>query len=108
MITCKNLRNTNPHQPYHIKVDRSNKVLGNQFIQRDKSLDERDRVCDLYDKWLKRMISIKNAAVCNELNRLVLIHRKYNKLELFCWCIPLRCHSQSIKEVLDQHLNKDK
>ena len=87
-----------------MRVDRSNRILGNRFYMRDES--ERDYVCDMYRSWLFKKIIDKDEMVCNELKRLKNIYLKYNKLNLFCWCAPKRCHAESIKYVLELSLRK--
>jgi len=96
MITIKSLRNERPKNTWDVKVDRSS-ILGNPFLMRDEAL--RNHVCDLYKEYFdkKESISFKN-----ELSRLAQIHKKYNKLNLFCWCAPRRCHADTIKEFLEE------
>lgn len=100
MISIKNLRNGHAVNPWDVKVDRSNKVLGNNFYMSNES--QRDIVCDKYDAWL--CDNIRNTAIRNELNRLWLLHRTYGKLNLWCWCAPKRCHAESIRNILNNVL----
>ena len=101
MIAIKNLRNSKPVNPWDIKIDRSSPI-GNPFIMHNES--ERDLVCDQYEKWLEEQLASKNKTVCNEMNRLYLIYKKYGKLNLFCWCAPKRCHGETIKKKLESVL----
>lgn len=71
------------------------------YFMQDES--KRDEVCDRYAKWFE-LASITNPAVINELERLLGIYRKYGKLNLFCWCAPKRCHSETIKAYLESRI----
>ena len=72
-------------------------VLGNKFyIGRDGS---RDEVIEKYKVWLYEKIEIKDEMVMKELNRLMNIVKR-KKLVLVCYCAPLRCHGDIIKEYL--------
>ncbi len=92
-IYIRNLRKEKPTQPYHIKVCRPS-ILGNPFLLKNKNdKKERDIVCDKYEEWFdKNIVNLKP-----ELNHLLDILRRYGKLELFCWCVPKRCHAEIIK-----------
>ena len=96
-IEIKNLRKVKPSQPWDVKIDRSS-PLGNDFYMDDES--QRDKVCDEYDAWLELRINECNTQVCDELNRLIEIYRKYEQLNLFCWCAPKRCHGESIRKAI--------
>ena len=97
MIELCNLRNTKPVHPYDVKVDRSS-VLGNPF-----KTGTRDQECDQYAEYFPKQIDI-NPAFKAELQRLWKLHKEHGKLRLFCWCVPLRCHSITIKAFLDKHI----
>jgi hypothetical protein len=102
MVTVKNLRSNKPSQPWDVKVDRSNKILGNTFYLKDKNnKEERDQVCNAYAAWLEMVIKKCDMKVIDEIVRLYEIHRKYGKLNLWCWCAPERCHADSIKEAVE-------
>ena len=101
MITIKNLRTEKPQMPYDVKVDRSS-VLGNPFPLQNET--QRDIVCDKYEKWLRERIANKDKNICDELNRLYRIAKQYNKLNLFCWCFPKRCHAETIRLILLEKL----
>ena len=91
MIEIMNLRTTRPSQPWDVKVDRSS-VLGNPFK------GDRDAVCDKYAAHFATCIADPNAsAFKDELARLAQLYKQYGKLRLFCWCAPLRCHSETIR-----------
>lgn len=84
-----------------IKVDRSNKILGNRFYMHSEA--ERDLVCDKYQEWFDKQIKNRDLDVLNELRRIYKI-AKINDVALGCWCYPKRCHSETIKSFLEQFL----
>lgn len=95
MITIHNLRNEKPCHTYDIKVDRSS-VLGNLYHMKSES--ERDMVCDKYAKNFSEFC--ENPRFKAELIRLLTMYRKGKKLRLFCWCAPLRCHAETIRDYI--------
>ena len=104
MIEICNLRNEKPSQPYDVVVDRTS-VLGNPFYMKNEN--ERDTVCESYDKRLKIIVGswiedkeLKNRAMFTEIYRLVQIYKDHGKLRLFCWCAPKRCHVESIRDFI--------
>lgn len=102
-INIYNLRTDKPINLYDIRVDRGS-PLGNPFYMSNES--KRDEVCDKYDLWIKDKIEKKDKTVTDELNRLYRIFKKYGKLNLYCWCAPKRCHSESIRGILLEALNR--
>ena len=79
-----------------IKVDRSNKILGNKFIMRNES--QRDKVCDQYDIWIHNEIKNNNTDVINSLLNIKELAQN-NDVVLLCWCAPKRCHAETIKKL---------
>lgn len=106
MIRVVNLRTYKPRKnEVLIKVDRSNKILGNKFIMKRES--ERDSVCDCYENWFVTQTTNKNQIVLNELRRIYKLALKQD-VALGCWCYPKRCHAFTIKRFLDSFLPKIK
>lgn len=106
MIRVVNLRNYKPKKnEVLIKVDRSNKILGNKFIMKEES--ERNIVCDKYEQWFNYQTKNKNQVVLNELRRIYKIALE-SDVALGCWCFPKRCHAFTIKVFLDSFLPKPK
>lgn len=97
IITIKNLRKEQPFYEFQVRVDRTS-PLGNPFVMHEES--ERDQVCDQYEKYFNEQIKDKNSAFVQELRRLYKILKKHNKLQLYCWCAPKRCHAETIKKFL--------
>ena len=52
-----------------------------------------------YKVWLDNRITMNDPAVCNELNRLAELAQQ-GELKLQCFCKPLPCHGDVIKQVL--------
>ena len=73
--------------------------LGNPFAIHGSMT--REYACDLYDKWLRKKISEEDKAIIAELTRLCEVHKQEGELTLLCFCAPLRCHCDTIKEVLE-------
>lgn len=100
MIEICNLRKEKPKNIYDIKVDRSS-ILGNPFYL--KSEKDRNLVCDQYDKYFHDKL-LKDINAIKELERLKSIYSINSNLRLFCWCIPKRCHAETIKKYLETDL----
>ena len=98
MIEICNLRKVRPMYEFDVRVDRSNKILGNMFVMKDES--ERDLVCKQYEIWLYERVGLQDVAIINELIRLAAIYEKHGRLRLFCWCAPKKCHAETIRELI--------
>lgn len=87
-----------------IRVDRKS-ALGNPYFM--KSEDERDRVCDQYERWFTFTTGkFGNPVVLEELYRILNIAKEHD-VTLLCWCYPKRCHAETIKKWLDDHLKEE-
>lgn len=73
--------------------------LGNPFPIDGPKGWTRAKVIELYRIWLRQHIDKSDPTVCNELNRLVAIAQQ-GELKLQCFCAPLPCHGDVIKQVL--------
>lgn len=73
--------------------------LGNPYPIDNATGNTRKVVIDCYRIWLKEQIDTNNKLVCNELNRLVGLAQQ-GELKLQCFCAPLPCHGDVIKQVL--------
>ena len=106
MIKIYNLRFSKPKYKWEFKVDRSS-PLGNPYNM-IREID-RDIVCDKYKDWFYN--TDHNEDFFIYLKELSTTYKKYKKLHLFCWCYPLRCHAEIIKEYLEtikEYLENDK
>lgn len=97
MITQHNLRNEKPEHPWDVKCDRSNPVLGNHA---GKGLP-REAAIKAFTEWLANAYHNKDPKLLADIERLRVIHNKYGKLRLFCWCKPLPCHTDAIVALLN-------
>lgn len=80
--------------------------LGNRWSHLDSSypgavkVATRGEAIQHYKTWLDRMIANNDVLVCNELNRLVDIAHEKGELKLQCFCSPLSCHGDVIKQTI--------
>ena len=102
MITIMNLRKVKPSKPYDIEVCRGVSPLGNPYFMESEA--DRDHVCDSYVKWIEYSLSPgrSDRLVIDELLRLKKLYMEHGKLRLFCWCVPKRCHAETIKEYIEE------
>lgn len=98
MITIHNLRTEKPVHPYDVRIDRGHSVLANLYHMHGES--QRNKVCDDYDVWFNEAIEVETPGVIRELASLQGILVFHDKLRLFCWCAPLRCHGETIRDYL--------
>lgn len=81
--------------------------LGNPFVIHDASDEDRDRVCDTYDIWLRQRYYLRDEAIVTEIHRLVELAKK-GDLTLGCFCAPKRCHGDSVKELIEEIIEEQK
>lgn len=98
MIEICNLRVVRPSMPYDVVVDRRS-VLGNPFHMKDES--ERDQVCDLYACLFELIEPGDNDPRAQALRSLLETYLEHDRIRLFCWCAPRRCHAETIKSWLE-------
>lgn len=60
----------------------------------------RDEAIKAYRGWLEERIGAKDPRVCGELQRLAALARERGTLMLVCWCSPLRCHAEVVRDIL--------
>jgi len=77
--------------------------VGNPFPMENQSLEERDRVCDKYRDWFENQEGINNPQLMTYLSYIEEIAKQGN-VNLGCYCAPLRCHCETIKEYLDNRM----
>jgi hypothetical protein len=81
--------------------------LGNPFTHKAHGtaaeivVPTREEAVRRYGIWLQAQIVKPNLVVVAELKRLAAILKKTGKLELRCWCVPLKCHGEVIKAYLE-------
>ena len=93
--------NEYPTEPWQVRCDRAS-VLGNPYGLTNLCL--RDQSCDLYQKYFDDKVNntVIDAMFMDKLMELKWLLDKYGKLELYCWCYPLRCHTETIKRYLEE------
>ena len=94
-----------PASPIHVfdvRVDRKT-IFGNPFRIEDESL--RDDALDKYQAYFYERIK-KDLEFRNEAERLLRLYEKYGTLNLFCWCFPKRCHSETIRDYITERTKR--
>ena len=109
MLYLGNLHKGQEHTLRHgvvIRCDRGHSVLCNPF--KVTSEDQRDHSCDQYQAYFDKKVREKtDTAFMNELRRIYRLALTTDVV-LACWCYPKRCHTQTIKNFLEQYLKRDK
>lgn len=80
--------------------------LGNPFKMLSYNQKERDRVCDVYEVWIKSRL-LEPGAELDYFNRLVDLAKANRDIELVCFCSPKRCHGETIKRLIEEELKRD-
>jgi hypothetical protein len=98
MITVVNKR-THKGTPKDFYIGRPS-PLGNPYSHKDNTLakfktESREESVELYKKWLLKRIQDKDPLVLTALKSIP------KDANLVCWCAPLACHGDVIKEVLE-------
>ena len=102
IIEIRNLRTMKPANAFDFRVDRTSPV-GNPFYMRDES--QRDEVCDRYETYFYEQLK-SNTAFNNYLQMMLQAMKQYEKLNLYCWCAPKRCHAETIKAWLKNQIKE--
>lgn len=85
-----------------LKVDRSNPVLGNRHILKNKlNHVERTRVIAAYRRDLERDIE-KDGPMSREIEAIATRVVQGEKICMACWCAPMDCHGDVIAEKVNQ------
>ena len=78
-------------------------ALGNQFkIGVDGN---RDEVIEKYRLWLMEAFK-HDVLVRREFDTLVSTYEDFGELVLVCWCKPLKCHGDVIKEFIEKAMKQ--
>jgi DNA polymerase III epsilon subunit-like protein len=78
-------------------------ILGNPFPARTEK--DRDKACEEFETYLRRRMTFSNP-VSHKIQALAEIAKKQD-LELACFCTPKRCHTESIKKVIEEIAGTD-
>lgn len=89
-------------------------VLGNPYTHiKDKDtlaiyiVKDRDEAIDMYSHYFDIMYG-SNIEFTNEIDKIYEIYKTGEDVYLECYCTPLRCHGDIIKEKLEKRLLKEK
>lgn len=80
--------------------------LGNPFYMKNKSIEERNRVCNLYEAWILEKVKC-NSPQKEEIKRIIFLSDKHD-IGLKCCCKPLRCHGDTLKILMENIIKEDK
>jgi hypothetical protein len=86
-----------------------NPYTGSKDIINTKALfqcNSREEAIEKYKEYLLNEINNKNTQICDELNRIYL-KAKNGNVNLVCYCAPLFCHGDFIKELIEIKLIKN-
>jgi hypothetical protein len=81
-------------------VDRRSPV-GNPYYMKNEN--ERDSVCDRYEVYFAKSME-ENKRFANYIEMLVMQYKKNKNIKLLCWCYPKRCHAETIKKYIEEHV----
>ena len=100
VITIRDMHHDKPKQFWDFRVDRASPIGNPYKLGVDGT---RQEVCDMYDAWFKDHCDDEEVAAY--LHQIIDAHKKYGGVNLFCWCVPLRCHAGTIKRWLEKQLD---
>lgn len=79
-------------------------VFGNPFAMKDMDEDERNRVCDLFQEHFRIYANKRGHPLREGTLRLLRLAREGKAINLQCFCAGKRCHCETIKAAIEQHL----
>lgn len=79
--------------------------LGNPFKMANSSEEERERVCEEYEEWIGPAL-LEKGAEWRQFQFLKQMVKENERVELICYCAPLRCHGDTIKRLLEREANE--
>ena len=78
-------------------------ALANPFKLKPRGKFERGESISRYKQWLEHKIEVRDPAVCAALN-VIWRAAKQGDAELECFCAPLPCHGDVVKQVIEAKL----
>lgn len=86
--------------------------LGNPFIFQNSKFGapnccDREESIGLFKHYLLDKIEKHDRVICDELNRIYKV-AKNGDVNLVCFCVPLKCHGEIIKEIIEEKINERK
>ena len=97
MITIVNKHNM-PSEPATTIYCGRGSALGNPFAM--GSAASRNAVCDQYEGWFKKRLNTDFQPFHDQLRKILKAHRE-GDVYLQCFCTPLRCHCETIKDYIE-------
>ena len=86
-------------EPYDFLITRKSPV-GNQFHMSFE--EERRPVCEAYDIWFYEHMRYGDLPKVTEyVQQMEFALKEYGQIRLWCWCTPLPCHGETIKNYLE-------
>jgi hypothetical protein len=101
MVEIINIRNTNNVTPKDAFYCGRGSPVGNPYVMKNNSLKERNKACEYFEIIFeqKRMTEPKFARYLGLMKQELVEGRV---VKLACWCAPLRCHCETIKNWLEE------
>lgn len=65
-------------------------------------VDSREEAISKYKEYLKWQLQIANPEICDAINELIIKRFKKEDADLMCFCKPLLCHGDVIKEIVEE------
>lgn len=84
-------------------------ALGNPWTHLDSptlakyKCSSREESIELYEKYLKKEVENGNEEIVDALDKIKAMADK-GDVNLVCYCFPLRCHCEIIKEIIDEKM----
>lgn len=76
-------------------------ALGNPEPMVEYTQEERDRVCEVYIDHFEKSMKQGRQDMKDQLNLIWKTGQKHGEVKIGCYCAPLRCHCDTIKETLE-------
>jgi hypothetical protein len=91
-----------PLESIKIDVDRTS-IFGNPFPAREERY--RQAACDLFEEYFHAEL-LHSDKIKVELGKMADLVRSGKRISLQCWCVPRRCHAQTIRNYLLKELHR--
>ena len=105
VVNIKTAGRPDPTKPWEVYIGRRASNLAESALCNPFALNSHTRTdsLDNYKRYFAGHAKYPWAdSIILELKRLLALLKKYGKLTLFCWCKPLACHGDIIKEYLEK------
>lgn len=75
---------------------------GSKHPQVKHQVKDRATAIENYSQYLRERIEAKDPEICGAMNKLWKIWMKEGRLNLICFCSPMDCHGDVIREILEE------